>query len=67
MSKSKLKHAVKRGAAKGNYQQRQLERKQAWTRNVYAFTQQETLDAAEVTQYFDGVSPEALLDLIFAA
>lgn len=28
---------------------------------------QETLDAAEVNQYFDGVSPEALLDLIFAA
>ena len=61
MSKSKLKHAVKRGSAKGNYLERQQERKKAWTRNVYAFTQQETLDAASLVLHdLYGFGPERL-------
>ena len=61
MSKSKLKHAVKRGAGKGTYLERQTEKKQAWTRNVYAFTQQETLDAASLVLHdLFGLGPERL-------
>lgn len=61
MSKSKLKHAVKRGSGNGTYAERQLEKKQAWTRNVYAFTQQETLDAASLVLHdLYGFGPERL-------
>lgn len=61
MSKAKLKHAVKRGSSKGNFAQRQLEKKKAWTRNVYAFTQQETLDAASLVLHdLYGFGPDRL-------
>ena len=61
MSKSKLKHAVKRGTPQPNYQERQEAKKKAWTRNVYLFTQQETLDAASLTLHeLYGFGPERL-------
>lgn len=61
MSKSKLKHAVKRGTPKAPFTDRMKEKKMAWTRNVYMFTQQETLDAASLTLHeLYGFGPERL-------
>ena len=61
MSKSKLKHAVKRGGNKAPLVDRMQQKKEAWTRNVYMFTQQETLDAASLTLHeLYGFGPERL-------
>lgn len=61
MSKSKLKHAVKRGKQTTPLAERMQEKKMAWTRNVYIFTQQETLDAASLTLHeLYGFGPERL-------
>lgn len=61
MSKAKMKHAVKRGTPQANYQERQEAKKKAWTRNVYEYTQQETLDAASLVLHeLYGFGPERL-------
>jgi hypothetical protein len=61
MSKSKLKHAVRRDGGKNSYIDRLEQRKKAWTRNVYLFTQKETLDAASLTLHeLYGFGPERL-------
>lgn len=61
MSKSKMKHAVKRGSQTAPLADRMKEKKIAWTRNVYIFTQQETLDAASLTLHeLFGFGPERL-------
>ena len=61
MSKSKLKHAVKRGKQTAPLAERMQEKKKAWTRNVYIFTQQETLDSASLTLHeLFGFGPERL-------
>lgn len=62
MSKSKQKHAVRRDRnSKQTYSERLQQKKQGWTRNVYLFTQQETLDAASLAlnEHF-GFGPERL-------
>lgn len=61
MSKSKLKHAVKRGSPKAPLVDRMEEKKKGWTRNVYMYTQQETLDAASMVLHeLYGFGPERL-------
>ena len=61
MSKSKLKCAVKRNGSKGNYAAQLVQKKKDWTRNVYYYTQQETLDAASLTLHeLYGFGPERL-------
>lgn len=61
MSKSKLKCAVKRNGSKGNYAAQLAQKKKDWTRNVYYYTQQETLDAASLTLHeLYGFGPERL-------
>ena len=61
MSKSRMKHAVKRGGQNVPLAERMQEKKKAWTRNVYIFTQQETLDAASLTLHeLYGFGPERL-------
>lgn len=58
---SKKKNAVKRGTPKAPLINRMQENKKAWTRNVYLFTQQETLDAASLTLHeLYGFGPERL-------
>ena len=61
MSKAK-KHGVKRGTGEsGTFAQRQAARKKAWTRNVYVYTQQETMDAASLVLHeIYGFGPERL-------
>ena len=61
MSKSRMKHAVKRGSYVAPLADRVKEKKMAWTRNVYMFTQQETMDAASLTLHeLYGFGPERL-------
>lgn len=61
MSKAKLKHAVKRGGNKAPLVDRMQQKKEAWTRNVYLYTQQETLDAASMVLHeLYGFGPERL-------
>lgn len=61
MSKAKMKHAVKKGSARAPLAERMAEKKKAWTRNVYMFTQQETLDAASLTLHeIYGFGPDRL-------
>ena len=61
MSKAKMKHAVKRGKGTTSYADRLTQQKRDWTKNVYYFTQQETLDAASLTLHeLYGFGPERL-------
>ena len=59
MSKKK---GIKKGSAQAKaYAEQQTARKQAWTRNVYEYTQQETLDAASLVLHdLFGFGPERL-------
>ena len=65
---SKIKHKRKTGTPKPSYVDRLNQKaaeaeakKKAWTRNVYFYTQQETLDAASLTLHeVFGFEPERL-------
>lgn len=61
MSKNRAKHTFRTGAPKLPYLDRITQEKEEWTRAVYNYTQQETLDAASLALHeLFGFGPERL-------